>query len=301
MLPDHCSTRGVLTQHVPTLTVMTRSTLHAAISSGDSSSSTPMISMLQQHFNITLPSFLPSHCTYVINRRDTVPERTAWTKAEGNIWGRVGEAAAWRWREPRQRVRMPEGSFFQQACGSPGEIVMLILHLLCIKADENIKQQEGGTQKWKEHEGKKMQAWQEEESPDGAGGEKGNPCLWAPWLSSLAWKTSADKRSLLFCPGSNKNISCFFLLEKREIYACGCGRCLGSCTCLGEAHFHPCEVPGYCLRALTTWLCLLCQFKEDFTFLNIQLFYRGWSIFREASRGSQFPETLLKNSALRLF
>lgn len=216
MLPDHCSTRGVLTQHVPTLTVTTRSILHAAISSGDSSSSTPMISMLQQHFNITLPSFLPSHCTYVINRRDTVPERTAWTKAEGNIWGRVGEAAAWRWREPRQRVRMPEGSFFQQACGSPGEIVMLILHLLCIKADENIKQQEGGTQKWKEHEGKKMQAWQEEESPDGAGGEKGNPCLWAPWLSSLAWKTSADKRSLLFCPGSNKNISCFFLLEKKR-------------------------------------------------------------------------------------
>lgn len=36
------------------------------------------------------------------------------------------------------------------------------------------------------------------------------------------------------------------------------------------------------------WLCLLCQFKEYFTFLNIQLFYTDWSIFREASRGSQF-------------
>lgn len=82
------------------------------------------------------------------------------------------------------------------ATDSPGDVMMFILHLLCIRDDENIKRQEGEAQKWKEHDGKKMKACQEEESPGGEGGEKGNPCLWAPWLSSLAWKTSADKRNL---------------------------------------------------------------------------------------------------------
>lgn len=33
------------------------------------------------------------------------------------------------------------------ASGSPGGVMMLILHLLCVRADENIKQQEGEAQK----------------------------------------------------------------------------------------------------------------------------------------------------------
>lgn len=263
---------------------------------------------MQEHFSITLPS----DSLYLCDRQE---RHCAWLNSDpqNQGWGEYPPGAG------GMRVLLSSGPLEMEgavaegqdargllspaglASGSPGEMVMLMLHLLCIRDDEIIKQQEGEAQKWKEHDGKEMPACQEEEPPGGAGGEKGNPCLWATWLSSLAWKTSADKRSLLFCSGSNKHFSIFFLLGKREVYVCGCERCLGHCNCLGEAHLHPCVVPRYWLRALAMWLCLLCQFKKYFTFLNIKFFYRDWSIFREARRGSQFPGTLLKNSTPRLF
>lgn len=69
--------------------------------------------------------------------------------------------------------------------------------------------------------------------------------------------------------------SFFFLLGKmREMYVCACERCVENCTWLGEAHLVPSAGPGCQTTASTTGLPLLCWFKEYFTLLNIQLFYR---------------------------
>jgi len=48
-------TGETLAEHLPTLAVITRSTLRAAISPGDSLILAPTVSKLQQGFNITFP------------------------------------------------------------------------------------------------------------------------------------------------------------------------------------------------------------------------------------------------------
>lgn len=79
----------MLTEHLLTLTVRTRSALSAAISPGNSFILAPLyaavspgsilvlapaISKLQQHVNITLPENLQTPCTCVTNRREKMPE-----------------------------------------------------------------------------------------------------------------------------------------------------------------------------------------------------------------------------------
>lgn len=75
----------MLTEHLPTFTVRTRSALCAAISPGNSLILAPLhaavspgsililaptISKLEQHVNITLPENLQIPCTCVTNRRE---------------------------------------------------------------------------------------------------------------------------------------------------------------------------------------------------------------------------------------
>ena len=67
----------MLTEHLPTLAVRTRSTLRAAISPGNSLILAPTILKLQQHFNITL-SENPSDSLHVCDKqeRDSAQEKS---------------------------------------------------------------------------------------------------------------------------------------------------------------------------------------------------------------------------------